>query len=288
MGIEYLEILEREQNRKEVSYDTRNNVVVANDFIMRSASNLTLNEMKLLRLIITQCKRGDKGLYTYSLRAVDFAKLLDIDKDDMRRNLRTMTRHIMQEVLEIENPKTGDWVQFHWTDECEYKKGTVTIKIADRLAPFLLDLKDHFTRYRLEEILPFKSVYAFKIYEILAANIDDNRPPHADQYSIVNVSMETLRAITVTKNKYSRYANFRVRVLEPAVKEINEKSKYHVTATPYMNNKTIVGIEFLIESRIGHHHRVKTEAAAAVADDNIDGQMNLLDYQDGDTFKIIK
>ena len=140
MGIEYLEVIEKELNRREVSYDKSQNVVVSNDFIMHSASNLTLNELKLLRLVIMQCRKDDNDLYTFSLKSKDLAKLLDIDADDMRRDLRTMTRHIMQEVLEIENPKTKDWLQFHWTDECQYKAGTITIKIADRLKPYLLQL----------------------------------------------------------------------------------------------------------------------------------------------------
>ena len=285
MGIEYLETLEKEWNRKEVSYDTNNSVVMSNDFILRSASNLTLNEMKLLRLIITQCKKDDKELYTFSLRAKDFAKLLDVDADDMRRNLRIMTRHIMQEVLEIENPKTGDWLQFHWTDECRYKTGIVTIKIADRLRPYLLDLKGHFTRYKLEEILPFKSAHAFKIYEILIANIDDRKQPHADQYSIINVSMDTLRTATMTKDKYTKYANFRVRVLEPAVREINDKTKYHVTAKPYKNNKTIIGIEFLVESQAGYYHRTEgnpREIKINTDQEQLPGQMDLFDYKTGD------
>ena len=287
MGIEYLDIMEKAANRREISYNTSNNVVVANDFIMRSASKLTLNEMKLLRLIITQCKKGDKGFYVYSLRAVDFAKLLDIDKDDMRRNLRKMTRHIMQEVLEIENPKTGEWIQFHWTDECEYKSGIVTIKIADRLSPFLLDLKGHFTKYKFEEILPFKSCHAFKIYEVLLANIDDRHQPHADKQSTINVSMDTLRIITNTKDKYDRYANFRTRVLEPAVNEINERSKYHIIATPYKNNNTIVGIEFLVESRAGYWHRINEQQKEN--EKQIDGQMSLMDYQIGENrFEIKK
>lgn len=284
MGIEYLEAMEKEANRREVSYDTQNRVVVANDFIMRSASKLTLNEMKLLRLIIMQCRKEDKDFYTYTLKAVDLAKLLDIDKDDMRRNLRIMTRHIMQEVLEIENPKTGDWIQFHWTDECQYKAGTVTIRIADKLSPFLLDLKGHFTRYKLEEILPFKSTHAFKIYEVLVANIDDRNQPHADIYSIVNVSMETLRTVTNTKNKYDRYSNFRIRVLEPAINEINEKTKYHVTAKPYKNTNTVVGIEFLVESQAGYYHR---KAAAGSDQEQITGQMKLEDYKNSENEFII-
>lgn len=283
MGIEYLDEFEKRLNRREISYDTNNSVVMSNDFIMHSASNLTLTEMKLLRLIIMQCKMGDKDLYTFSMKASEFAKLLDTDAHSMRKHLKTMTRHIMQEVLEIENPKSGDWLQFHWTDECQYKSGIVTIKIADRLKPFLLDLKGHFTRYKLEEILPFKSTHALKIYEVLVANIDDKNQPHADYYSIVNVSLDTLRIITKTTDKYPRFNNFNTRVLIPAVNEINRVSKYHVIATPYRASHAVSGIEFMIESQAGYAHRTagqqkKVKIKNAPGADS--GQMSLSDFID--------
>lgn len=281
MGVEHLEVIERELNRREISYNTNNNVVVSNDFIMHSASNLTLNELKLLRLIITQCKKDDKELYTFTLKAKDFAKLLDVDAHDMRKNLRTMTRHIMQEVLEIEDINTGDWLQFHWTDECRYKAGIVTIKIAERLKPYLLELKGHFTRYKLEEILPFRSAHALKIYEVLVANIDDKNQPHAQYQSIVNVSMDTLRIVTKTIDKYPRFNNFNTRVLKPAVEEINRVSKYHIIATPYRTGHAVSGIEFLIESQAGYYHRTEDKPKNVIKIDP-DGQMNLMDYQTED------
>ena len=280
MGIEYLDKIEKDMNRREISYDTNNSMVVSNEFILHSISNLTLNESKLLQLIITQCRKGDKDLYTFSLKAKDFAKLLDVDPHDMRRSLRTMTRHIMQEVLEIENPKTGDWLQFHWTDECQYKTGVVTIKISDRLAPYMLDLSRDFTRIRLEELLPFKSRHASKIYQVLVANIDDRQQPHAEHYSIVNVNMDTLRLVTNTKDKYPRFNNFNTRVLIPAVNEINQVSKYHITATPYRSGHAVSGIEFLVESQAGYYHR--TAAGQQDKEEQLEGQMNLLDYQTGD------
>lgn len=286
MGIEYLEQIEKEMNRREISYDTNNSMVVSNDFILHSISNLTLNESKLLQLIITQCRKGDKEFYTFSLKAKDFANLLDIDPHDMRRNLRTMTRHIMQEVLEIENPKTGDWLQFHWTDECQYKTGVVTIKISDRLAPYMLDLSREFTRIKLEELLPFRSRHATKIYQVLVANIGIQKDnPHADEYSIVNVNMDTLRLITNTKDKYPRFNNFNTRVLIPAVNEINQVSKYHVIATPYRTGHAVSGIEFLIESHAGYYHRINGQQEEK--EKQLDGQMNLMDYKTSDNKFVI-
>lgn len=288
MGIEYLKDIEKDINRREISYDKSHNMVVSNEFILNSVSNLTLNEAKLLQLIITQCRKGDTELYTFSLKAKDFAKLLDVDPHDMRRNLRKMTRHIMQEVLEIENPKTGDWLQFHWTDECQYKSGIVTIKISDRLAPYLLDLQRDFTMIKLEELLPFKSRHATRIYQILVANMGiQNDKPYADNFSIVNVSMDLLRLVTNTKDKYPRFNNFNARVLAPAVDEINRVTNYHVTATPYRTGHAVSGIEFLIESSVGYNHRMKAnqqeeEPADNQQEEQLDGQMKLADYMDTD------
>ncbi len=291
MGIEQLKIIQKEMDRREISYDTDKKVIISNHFILHSMSNLTCNEFKLLSLIITQCKLDDNKLYTFRVKSKDLAKLLEVDSNDIRRDLRKMTRHIMQEVLEIENPKKGEFLQFHWTDECEYKSGIVTIKIADKLAPYLLHLKRDFSQIPLGELLPFKSRYTMNIYQALIANIGrqgDN--PHADEYSIVNISMDALRVITNTKNKYPRFNNFNARILIPSVKEINKVSKYHVTATPYRTSHSVSGVEFMIESQAGYIHRTEDKPnnkIEIVNDELPDGQMNIFDYQtDENKFEI--
>ena len=46
--------VEKSVNRKEVTFNTDNYVVMANNMVLHSASNLNLNELKLLRFIIMQ------------------------------------------------------------------------------------------------------------------------------------------------------------------------------------------------------------------------------------------
>ena len=58
-----------------------------------------------------------------------------------------------------------------------------------------------------------------------------------------------------------------------------------MTATPYKRGKAIVGFEFLIESQVGHAIKMqkqKRDIKIQNNDDQLDGQMNLLDYQDKD------
>lgn len=278
--------------RQEVTFDTNNYVVMANNMILHSASKLNLNELKLLRFIIMQTKQGDKELYQFEIDVKTMAESLGLSTKTFYRDLKTMTKHLMQEVIHIGNGANDEWIMFHWVDVCHYKKGKLTIKISDELKPFLVGLRGNFTRYRLSDIVSLNSTYAIRIYEMLNGYMNDKNLPHADVAIEVSVSIEEIKKITDTTDKFERYSNFKAKVIDTALKEINQKSPYHVTATPYKNGKMIAGFDFLIESQAGYNHRMadrKDIKIQVVNNDDLDGQMNLMDYQTSDNkFEITK
>lgn len=282
-----LEEVEKNIHRQELTFDTNNYVVMANNMLMHSASNLTLDELKLLRFIIMQTKKGDKELFEFELSAKDFASLLEVNikTKDLYKRLDTMTTHLMQEVIKIGDDSNKKWVKFHWVDVCRYDNGKVTIKISDELKPFLVELRGNFTRYQLSEIISFKSAYAIRIYEILNSYMNENNLPHADVAIEISISVEELRKNTDTVNKFERYSSFKTYVIDTAVKEINQKSKYHVIATPYKSGRAVKGFEFLIESQAGYVHRTAADGnniKIKKDPDQLNGQMNMLDYQTSD------
>ena len=269
--------VEKNIHRQELTFNTDNYVVMANDMMAHSASNLSLNELKLLRFIIMQTKKGDKELFEFELSAKDFAELLEVNikTKDLYKRLQTMVKHLMQEVIYIGDDSKKKWIMFHWVDVCRYDNGKVAIKISDELKPFLTELRGNFARYQLSEIISFKSTYAIRIYEILNSYLNENNLPHADVAIEISISVEELRKATDTTAKFERPYDFKRKVVDKAVNEINSKSKYHVTATPYKDGKTIKGFEFLIESQAGYLHRTQT---AVDPDDQIAGQMKITDY----------
>ena len=278
--------VEKNIHRREITLKTDNYVVMANNMVLHSASKLTLYELKLLRLIIMQTQKGDKELLEYELTAKDLCKLLDIKNKDMYKRLDTMTTHIMQEVVRIGDDSKHEWKKFHWVDVCEYKKGVITIKLSEQLKPYLIGLAGCFTRYQLSEIISLKSIYAIRIYEILNGYMNENNLPYADNAVEISVSIETLRKATDTEKKFERPYDFKKKVLDIALKEICEKSKYHVSAKEYRRGHSVAGYDFLIESQAGYYHR--TAAKSHPEEDlQLEGQMNLMDYKTTDnTFKI--
>ena len=284
------EAVQKNIYRQEVTFNTNNYVVMANSMILHSASKLNLNELKLLRFIIMQTKQGDKELYKFDVDIKEMAKALEMSAKTLYRELDTMSTHLMQEVVLIGDKANDKWKKFHWVDVCEYDKGKITIKISDELKPFLVGLRGNFTRYRLSEIISLNSVYAIRLYEVLNGYMNENNLPHADVAIEVSISIEEIRKVTDTTDKFERYSSFKTKVIDTALKEINQKSNYHVTATPYKDGRTIAGFDFLIETQAGHWHRAavdKNDVKIKTTDNNLDGQMSLLDYQTGNnTFTI--
>lgn len=290
--MEQFEKVNKDIHRRELQIDTSHEVVMANQMVLHSASNLNLNEMKLLRYIIMQTKKNDDYLFQYDFSVKDLADDFGTSVKNLYRDLDSMSDHIMSEVIRIGeftgNAKKDKWSKFHWVDMFNYYEGRITIKLSDELRPFLIHLAGDFTKYELSEIIKMNSGYAIRIYEVIRSYMDDRKLPYADVTSEISISMDVLRKVTNTENKFSMNADFKRRVIDSAIKEINRCSKYHVTAEPYKKGRAIAGYDFLIESEAGHMIRTQDQQTV---EKQIEGQENLFtpDYCDSDgNFRIPK
>ena len=233
---------------KEMCLDVENQVVMSNDLI-KGKSNLSLNELKLLRLTIMQVIAEDKDLMTYQVKISDLANTLDITSPSIYRDVMEMCKHLLQEIVCVGdgNPK-HKWQMFQWCSRCRYENGVITIRLHDDLKPYLIQLKQHYTQYMLQDILMLKTVYAVRLYELIREEMKGQKV-YADKTATVSLDVETIRKATDTEKKYAQIGIFKLRVIESAMKEINEKSCYYVTYNDIKESRKIVGFKFKIESK---------------------------------------
>lgn len=111
----------------------------------------------------------------------------------------------------------------------------------DYIKPYLIDLNAYFTQYKLENILEMKSFYGIRLYELLRSEY------YKDENTYQEYSIEFLRQFFDCETKYKAFKDFRVRVLEIALKEINEKSDIYVyEGIMIKTGRKITGIKFLV------------------------------------------
>lgn len=245
----------KDMQMRRASTDTDYSVVMANDMI-KGCSELSLNELKLLRTIIMQIKPDDTELYPYMLSVKDFQKMIGVSEKYIYREAQKMCIHLLKEVIMIGdgNPK-HPWKAFQWVSMCEYASGKFCIRLNDALKPYIIGLQKFYTKFELSDIVQLNSIYAIRLLELIYEAMK-NAPVYADQTTEVYIPVDVIRKATNTKNKYTSISNFIKRVIDIPIQEINKKNeKYHISYRPYKESRKIVGFYFLIES--ANWHRLK-------------------------------
>lgn len=230
--------------------DTSNYVVQSNELIGGKQA-LKLNSAKLIRSAIMQVVREDEELKPYVITIKELSDLIKVPASNLYRDIEAITDDIIKNpvyIREVKNGKTERFVKIPWVEWCEYKADTgVAIKLNERLKPFLLNLREHYAQYSLQEILVMKSVYAIRIYEILHEKVMGRAIPRNGTHVVLSV--DELRECCGCENKYPAFGNFKDKVIDTAVREINRVTLYDLTFTYVKKGKSVMAIDFFVASK---------------------------------------
>ena len=112
----------------------------------------------------------------------------------------------------------------------------IKIKFADEVLPLITMLEKHFTSYELQQVASLKSVHAIRMYELLI------------QYRTVGkleISLSDLRLkLGIADGKYPTMNNFKARVLDVGIQQINEHSDISVNYEQVKTGRQIAGLKF--------------------------------------------
>lgn len=121
----------------------------------------------------------------------------------------------------------------------EYDGGNIEFKLDDALIDIVLKKESKFTIASFNELIPLKSVYAKRLYLLFKQfSIKKEYMMHLDHiYKVLNL-----------EGKYERYSHFKNRILNPAIRLINEKTSLNVSMRELTKNRTVQRIKFDINS----------------------------------------
>jgi hypothetical protein len=119
--------------------------------------------------------------------------------------------------------------------------GIVGLKLNDDVAPVFTGLSANFVRYRLAHVLACSSVYAIRLYILLR--------PHRGFRNGRKFSIAQLRdTFAIPDGVHKSPAHFRTHVIEPAVRQINQRTDLRVSATPIKEGRRHSGYHFAVRS----------------------------------------
>ena len=215
-------------------------VVKSNDLIRKTRYSLTEQEQKIVIYLISKIQADDKELREVEISILDFCKLCNINYDG------TTSKAIKNAIKRLADKSwwlmyEGEEVLFRWIDKAKISKGTVKLRLCDFLTPFLIELKQNFTKYELINVLSLKGKYSIRLYEILKSYLWQHK---------VILDLEDLKK-TLQCPDYKAYKDFRIRVLDYSIDEINNYTDLNISYNTIKDGRKIVALEFEITEKHG-------------------------------------
>lgn len=214
---------ERNQTEKNKSEMFNGYLVTKSNKLINANYDLSLNELKIMLILASRIQPNENTFNQYTFKASELAELLQITPEAMYKELPKITKNLMSKQLEIESEDGRDLLQVNLLSAALYRKGrgTVILEFSSMLAPYLLELKHNFTRYRLENILLLNSKYSIRMYELFKSHFKPKEP------FFITVS-DLRKQLRLTQKSYEAYSIVKTKVIDVAVKEISEMTDLKV------------------------------------------------------------
>ena len=227
--------------------DTKSLVVQSNKLV-EAKYRLSVEEQKIIKILIAQIQREDEDFKEYEFHVRDLAKMLGMEHKDPYGVLARITKRLISRVLEYHSPETNRYMQTAWLAGALYKKneGTVALSFHPYLKPLLLQLQSYFTKYELGQVLQFKGQYTIRFFEFRKSFVGRNKK------EVVFTLKELWDVLGLKKDEYAVFKNFKNRVLEPARLELLAKTgqSFSWEAVRQGRGGKVVGVRFVFDGEV--------------------------------------
>lgn len=256
------------KNQEQLKFDLDvDYVVVQNNSLVMGNYDMTTMEQKLFMIMLSTIKKEDTSTKVTSFRVVDLAEIMQITSQVLYRDLKDICKSLMSKVVEVKMAN-GDWDIFNIISKAEYKKGqgVITLTINKLSEPYLLQLKELFTAFKLDNVLCMDGKYAIRIYQQAKSNI------YKGEY-IVDIN-EFKKQLKLTQNSYGKYGNIKAKILIPAIKEINEKTDIDLTVEEIKVGRKVSALKFRTSNKQNQQKVIVNKNRNSPSKSNINGFNN--------------
>ena len=229
----------------------KSSLIVKDNALKNASYNLELTEQRLIMLAIINARESGHGITADSkleIHASDYAKLFNVSADASYKALREAVNNLFnrQFSYSAEYKRTGKVgiVRSRWVSRIFYVDDLALLEItfAPDVVPLITRLEEHFTKYEAKQVAHLTSKYATRLYELLIAWREVGKVPQLELSEFRN-------RLGLLDNEYIAMSDFKKRVLEPSIKQINEHTDITVTYEQHKKGRTISGFSFKFKQK---------------------------------------
>jgi len=224
----------------------KSNLVVKTNYLNTVLQNLTLVEIRIIQLAIVDARETGKGLSTDTPLRIDAMRYAEVF-NTTRQNGYLMMKDAEETLFNRRFSFLDDderTVKSRWISQVRYldDEGAIEVVFTPAVVKGITRIdgaEEFFTKYLLEQTARMDSNYSIRLYELLVQWKKAGKTPLFE--------LEQFRGqMGLGINEYKRMCDFKRRVLDLAVEEINEKSDLKVSYEQEKKGRRITGFKFKI------------------------------------------
>jgi plasmid replication initiation protein len=224
--------------------------VTMSNALIRAGHGLTLAEKRLVVCAVSTLdsrralKPGD--VPTSRVTAAEYAELAGCGLNAAYEALRDAAKSLYNRKITFFEPahkRNGKplkpiRIDMRWVGEAHYHEGEGWVELGwwPRLLPHLTALKKQFTKYQLQQARALRSVYSWRLLELLT---------RFESTGWAEYTIEDFAAsMDATEKQRGDFAKLRTKIIEPAVRELTEKDGWLIQWEPIKAGRKVKAVRF--------------------------------------------
>ncbi|NHC04987.1 replication initiation protein [Acinetobacter sp. 187] len=238
----------------------KKDLVVKTNRLNQAFQVLSLAEFHIVQLAIVDARDTGTGLSTdlpLKISALRYAEAFETTRQNAYMRMKEAEETLFNRRFSFFD-EDGQLVKSRWISQVKYldNEGALEIVFTPAVVQGISRIdgvKEFFTQYLLSQTAQLKSIYSSRLYELLIQWRNTGKTPI--------FSLEEFRArLGIEKDQYKLMSDFKKRVLDLAIKDINEKTDIKASYEQHKQGRVITGFSFSFKHKKKEVSRITKES----------------------------
>ncbi len=225
---------------KTLTTGSRQNSVTQSNHLVEASYRLELVEKRVVLCLLSKVDPRKPIPKKMTLDVNEYIEMTGSDVKTAYRDLKAGALGLVGQVIRTSDLSLKSGRHQNWMDYVDYfdDEGRIEASFSQSIKPYIGMLAKQFTTIGIEHVAKFRSFYSIRLYELLMQykTIGHRRLPLDELKDILQIG----------SSQYAVFNDLRKRVIDVAVREINERSDYIVTWSKLKTGRRVTGILFTI------------------------------------------
>jgi len=247
---------------------TKKSMVVKDNSFIGASYSLGVAEQRLVFLAIIEAREQDtliKAGGLLRISAQSYAKQFNVEKHTAYEAMKRAVVGLFEAEFKFSyaDKKTGKIFQARsrFVEQVAYADdlGCVELVFAGKVVPLITRLEKRYTEYDLKQVSALQSEYAIRLYELIIQWRNVGKVPLVELQDLRN-------KLGVQTEQYKKMNNFKAKVLDYAISQINEYTDITVGYVQHKDGRKITGFTFQFKIKKAEKKTMSTDGIEGLSD----------------------